>query len=465
MADLNPIVLDVTVIVGASGITTQGFGTPLIAARGLGGGFTERLRRYTSASAANNDADLGAAAQAAVSAAFAQPRSVSQVAVGRVEADAAQVIDFTVTGDSVNDDSYTITINGISFNYTEAGGGTLAANVAAALGAGLAGVLVGEAVTVSWLGAVVTVTADVAGTAFDYSSTFVAGAGSSSGLTETIDTANVSIATELQAIADADPDWYGLTLLSRLAIDIERAAGWVESSTPPRLFFAQSSDPDNLTAAGTSILDTLKTLSYKKTHGAYHFDDDEYPDIALMSAFLSVNPDSATTTANNKTLAGVTPHTPQTGNPNTVTATQLANLLAKNGNIYGILQGAGSTYKGRTSFGILVSTALSADWVKARIEEDIAALLLRKSNSGSRVTMSDPGIGEVASQMTDAVERGYKNVTPPHFIGGTETYAIPLLKDVPPADRAAGAITLGFTIEEAGEIQSVTINGTVVTPL
>lgn len=466
MGNIDSQVLNVQIVIGDSGIGRAAFGIPLIAARGLGVGFTERLRRYNSATDANNDADLSAAAKAAVGIGFAQTRRVNQIAVGRVEDDVAQLVTFTITAASVNDDAFTITINGISVTYTEAGGGVAATAVASALGGLLAAALVAEPVVVGFVGADITVTADLAGQAFTYSSAFVPGAGSSSGITEVLTTANVSIATELQAIADDDPDWYGLTLLSREAIDIERAAGWVE--TARRLFYAQSSDPDNKTTAGTSIADLLQTLNYQKTHIDFHFDDTEWKDIAELSAFLSVNPDTASTTSANKTLVGVTPHTSRPGQPNTLTATEQANIEAKNANYYGTLKGSGSTWRGIVSGGVLVSIVLSADWAVARMEEGIADIFLRESNAGRKVPLSDPGIQQISQPMRDVIKQGAEEVSPPHFLddaSGTQSFTIPLLSEVPPADKALNRVTFGFTVQSASEIQRVTINGVIAVPV
>lgn len=451
---LDPVVLNVNVSVGATGVTGRELGTMLVGARDLGVGFTERVRRYFTAAEAAADTDLSQEAIDAVADAFAQPNSVSKVAVGRIEDDVEEQVEFLFAGTWEPGETATITINGTDYTHTAGGVPESDTVVAAAM---QALVDADPDVTATVLAETVTVTAIASGGAFTYSSSETAATGT---ITEQNPVAPVNMGTELMAMAEADPDWYGLTLTSRVAIDIQRAAAWISTTEPHRIFYGQSSDADLLTTAGTSIADTLKTLSYNKSRVIYHPIDTEYVDAAELSAFLSISPDVASTTSAFKTLTGIT--------PTELTATQLTNLLAKNAGIYSYLQGVGATYAGRMASGILAGTQLSADWVETRIKEGIAALLIRESMAGRKVPMSDAGIQQVAAVMRKAVEAGWKTTTPPHFLSddtGTVTFNVPLLKDVPPADQAAGKITMSFTVRESGEIQVVDITGTVTTAI
>lgn len=124
---LDNLVIDISVSLGSPPVTRQGFGTPMVLMTGLGAGFTERIRYYTTAAAAAADTDLSAAAIAKVSAGFAQEDSPSRIGVGRREANVAQDIAFTVTG--ATDGDYTITINSLPHTFT-ASSSTVSAIVA-----------------------------------------------------------------------------------------------------------------------------------------------------------------------------------------------------------------------------------------------------------------------------------------------------------------------------------------------
>lgn len=446
--------IDVTVLVDQPAVPPAGFGVPLLAARGLGAGFTERIRYYTSAAEVATDlaaTDLSAAVALALNTALAQDPHVASLAVGRVEADAAQQITFTFSGTTaLVGENFTITINGTDYTFVATGGETPTA-VAAALEPL---VDADPAVSAGSGAGVLTVTADVAGDAFTYAS-----AEDSAGLAvaEAVAQANVSISTELDAILAADSAWYGLAISTRTVLDITRAALWTE--TNKRLFIAQSSDADILTSVTSDIASSLQTLDYKRTAVLYHSNDAEWPAFAWMALKLAADPDETTTIWAYATLTGIT--------PNTLTATQRTNLRGdgtpgsgKNGNVYGELGGVGATGDGMAASGLWLDLRITADWMEARIAEHMKTLQLQTSNRNSKIPFNDAGIALKASQ----IERVYTaGVVAGHFNDETLSMDVPTAASI--SAKNDRKVTIPFTCEATGAIQSATVNGNVLTSI
>ena len=82
-------------------------------------------------------------------------------------------------------------------------------------------------------------------------------------------TANPGIATDLNAIQDANDDWYGLVLDSQGAAEAAAAAAWIE--TAKKLFAVQTSDTDLLASGSFTCLGyALKNAGYTRTTLWFH---------------------------------------------------------------------------------------------------------------------------------------------------------------------------------------------------
>lgn len=454
MSNLDNNVL-IQISAGSPSVARKGFGALLIAATGLGAGFTERVRRYAlgSSQPATDVAggDITSAVKDAIDEAFGVKLSVPEVLVGRIEADVAQVIHFDFANSPEVGDKLAITINGILTERTAVG--TVLNTEVDALRSAMVTALAAQPVTVGGVSPQITVTADTAGEPFTYASLITLVGTGPLTVTETVNAANVSIKTELDAIIAADGDWYGLVLGSRNATQIQRAAEWVESQ--PRAFFAQTSDADMLTTATTSIADTVKTLSYARTAVAYHADDTEHMDAAWLSYFLATDPDVDTTIAAYKPLAGITIQSQ-------LTDTQRSNLESKNANYYSQLKGIGATWPGKKADGEYIDVLLSEDWAEARIGEDAAQKLTDASANGRKIPYTDAGIAVMESSIRNVLSQGEAIG---HFVPGSSVVTPPKRSSVSAGDLTARKLSIPFSTKVAGAIQTIAFTGTLeVTP-
>jgi len=442
-------IIDIDISLSAPAVSRAGFGTPLIGCHNLPVGFTERIRFYASAAEAAADTDLTADAQARVTTGFSQSPSPSQIAVGRLDNDQAQIVEFTVAVAAAED--YSITINGITETYS-AGGLDTPTTIAAAL----AGLINGNptlsaVVTATPAAGVVSVEADVAGTPFTYSSA-ATGTGS---ITEAETQANLSVATSLDAIlAENAAGWYGLcldtraTFLANNDLEIERAAEWTEANN--KLFFGQSASADIITSVSSDIASELKANSYQRTALIYYSDNAENTDIAWLATFLANDFDQTAPTASFQTLEGIA--TEELG------TTAQNNLNAKYANYYTTLKGVGATANGLVAANYDIELIVTADWVEARASESIAQLFLNTANSGTRIFFNDKGFEQVAGLVFNVLKNGE---VIGHFNQETSEVKVPKLSEVSASDRSAGILRMEFGTQYSGKVKQVIIRGTV----
>lgn len=438
-------VFDIQVALDAGGVTRAGFGVPMLVASSanLEAGFTERVRTYNSAGDVADDEDLTAAISGRLNAMFAQNRAPSPIKVGRREADAAQVNTFTVV--DTTDGDYTITLNGVDYTFAASGNtaGEIRNGLVSAINAG------SEPVTAANGGGTddLTVTADVAGTPFS-----TATASPDSGITEVETTANVSVATELDAILAADSDFFHIVLDTRVALDVSRAADF--AATNRRILWAQLSDSDIVTSATTDQYSTLASESNRWVVPLYYSDDDDFFDARFAAFFAANDFDSEAPTAAFNTLAGLA------ADPG-LTSTQQANLIAKGVAYYATLKGSSSTPNSvQVSAGFDVALVVTGAWVEARISEAIASLFRRRANSGARVPYTDLGFRSIDGEALAVLKSGERIG---HFVDDTSEIDGTLRADASAADVSAGIYRFDFGAQYTGLVKSVTIRGTVST--
>lgn len=431
----------VNISLDAPSVSTVGFGTVLIAGDSMGVGFTQRSRFYASAADASADTDLGAALIARVTAAFAQLLKPVLVAVGRVGL-VADVWNVDLTAIGANLDTHVVTVLGQTFTHISDGAETLADQV--------------DALKILIDAASLPVTVTDNGDDFDVTATNTgqplgvtyAQTGACAGVAAN-STPAVTMNAELALVAAEDNDWYGIALESRKAWNIEQAAIYAQSND--KLFVAQSSDADILTTATDDIASTLQTLTYTKSGVEYHADDLEFADVAWLANRLSVNPDNASTTWAKVMLVGVTPQ-------DAITSTAKANLLGKNANVYLTLLKVGATGAGTVASGEWIDVVVTADWLKFRLQEDIAQTLLNASNRGDKVPFTDQGINIFGALVESRLDQGSEIG---HFIADTAIVNLPALADFSTTDRNNRHLAFTFSVQPAGAIHTTTINGNV----
>ena len=271
-------------------------------------------------------------------------------------------------------------------------------------------------------------------------------------------TANNGPTTDLAAIQAAGGAWYGLTMTSRVQAEIQAVAAWIEAqgSSIPYIFMPQTSQGTTKSAAynlgvTTDVGSVLKAAAYKRTAAWFHALDGEYLDDAITGDMLPLNPGSATWGL--KQLVGLT--------PDSLTATEKANLDSRNMNYYFPLTSQASITKpGKMASGDWIDAIISIDWIKANVAAALANLLVTRP----KIPFDDDGINQLASQVLGVLQTAedppYNMLTKnPKF-----TVTAPLASAISSANRTARilspAITFAATL--SGAIQDVVITGKVV---
>ena len=445
----------VTVNVSATGsqVSLPGFGIPLILmpSTETPAAFTERYRLF---STGQEMLDLGFVTtdQTYIEALgfFNQNPRVSSVAVGRRAAAVAQVSNVALGGVGA-DGNYTVTIAGTDFTH-------------AAVGQTPAQIMTAIDVLINASSVPVTsvdntgdldLTADVAGIPF----TLTTDAPTPADFTITATTPNTGIPEDLVAISNENDDWYCLQLTVRDAPHIATAAAAIQPLY--KVFHAQSSDADILTAVSTDIFSQLQALNYSRTMMTYHPTDGD----AMASSWsgTKLHEVAGQTSWAFKTPVGVAAIT--------LNSTERANLKSKNGNFFEALGGLPNY----TQFGKMASTTgflwmdevRGSDQLVQRMQVETLAILAKHP------PMSQKGIEAVAggarTALIQSTNDGFIASARVNAVTGeTETPAYtvtpPNINDIPTADKNNRLIPASNPIRwEAtmgGGINAVTIVGT-----
>lgn len=521
---LDNLVIDISISLGSPPVSSQGFGTPMIMARGLGAGFTERIRFYSSAAEAAADGDLTADAVQRLTTGFSQSPAPDQIAVGRRGADVAQDIAFTITG--ATDGDYSITINGLTHTFTASG------STVPLITAGLTALINTTGVD---LGAL-TLTFNDNGTSND---TIVRSTGSwladgvgegmtitpagtvSNNSTFTIESVTATTLTLVPAasVTQEGPVATSATVISVAALvtatdsnpDVDIAADtagvaftYSSSSTGSPItetvttanvgvaselaaVYAANSDwfgfvLDNRDAG--DILEAAKNFAepYKRLFFAQSNDADiitsaitdigsEIQRRSLQWTHVKYYSDDAENfdighlagfLANDfDSVAPTASFNTVEGIPTEELGTTIQNyLVAKNVGFYTTLKGIGATSISQVGAGYDVEHVVTAAWAEARMSENIAQLFLNVSNSGSRIQYNDQGFQQVASVVNEVLIRGEEIG---HFNVDTSELDVPLRSEVTTSDEANGILRMSFGTQYSGLVKQVVLIGTVST--
>lgn len=426
-------IIDIAITRGTKGITQVGFGTPMIL--GLHTRFAERAREYSDLDEMVADGFLTSDAEyKAAAAIFAQEIHPEQIVIGRRTAMVAQLVTVGVTT-VANTTLYTITINGVAYSFTSDADATAAeiqAGLVAAVNAG------SEPVTAAPGGGTdVTLTADVAGTAFTYAVT--------SNLTATLTTPNNGVIEDIAAVRALNDEWYMLALTSRVKDDILNAASAIE--TLKKMFIACSEDTAVTAGTALNVLDLLEARGYDRTAYLWSDDQENYPEAAWMGGTLPLDPGSETWKF--KTGTGIV--------ASNLTTTQENNIFNDNGNTYETFAGYSIFREGTVVSGEYIDVIRFVDWLEARMQEDIYSALINVP----KIPYTDNGIAIIESLVNKRLLIGVR-------VGGLAedpefTITVPKVADIATADKQARLLPdVKFEATLAGAIHKVQIRGRVV---
>ena len=257
---------------------------------------------------------------------------------------------------------------------------------------------------------------------------------------------------------DIDDDWYFLLTTTSTNLQVELISGYIE--TQIKLFVYQTDDADskNLAEASdiTGIMKYLKDKAYDRSIGVWVPTGDltEYKQAAWVGLMAPKDPGSATWKF--KRVKGVT--------TDSFTANERKNIEDKNGNVYILIAGINMFEQGVSASGEFIDIMRGTDWIQARIQEQVFALLA----SQDKVPYDDGGIESVGLQVEDILGQAVIRTI---LIGADNldddgnslgpSVSVPTRSETTVADRANRFLRdVTFVGFYAGAIHKVQIDGT-----
>lgn len=392
--------------------------------------FKERARTYSSTLDVAADFATTDTAYLAAQAFFSQALVPTQIVIGRRQVPSATVNVQTVTAGQ----TYTMTINDLPFSFV-AQGSSDAIDVATGLKATYDVTPIAGITIVDHLDGTLTVTS----AGVDWSIKVGAGlAKANAPATETwVDSVN--------AVSNANTQWYALAIESHVQADVLAVAAAIEAT---KKIFGTSSGASNIkTGAVDDLFSLLQAAGYQRTFGIFSANaDTQYPECAWMGYQLQEQPGSNTWAY--KSLAGVT--------VSVLTPTEATAVKLKNGSTYEVIAGDNVTVGAKMFGGEWIDVMVFVDWLEARMTE---RLWFRMKNS-KKIPYTAAGAtiieSEIRAQLNDGIRAGGLAASP------APTVSIPDVLAVSPNLRAQ-RIFEGITFEArlAGAIHFVRIQGTV----
>lgn len=243
--------------------------------------------------------------------------------------------------------------------------------------------------------------------------------------------------TALQAVYD---DWYGVNIDTASEANIDLVAAWAETRT--KLFFAGTFNTEEADGTGT-MASQLEALAYDRTILLWG-ELFQYPPGRWLGRGLPKDPGSITWAF--KELVGMA--------PSALTPTQETNLHGNNVNTYQTIAGLGITRKGVSVSGEFIDIVHGIDWLTARLQERILAILANADKISYEDASVDMFAAEILAQLEEGVARKFLKA-------GTLFATGPKVADVALADRAARLLPdMKFGADIAGAVHKVKLDGT-----
>lgn len=301
-------------------------------------------------------------------------------------------------------------------------------------------------VTATTVGAVLTITPNVDGTAISVS---LAG-----NLAMQAPVSTEPLSQALAACRRQNDDWYGVVLYSHAEADILDAAEWVESNE--KLMGVSSSQAGILDpGVTTDIASKLRDKQYFRTHLWYHAAAaTEWLEAAISANRFTIYPGGETWA--NVRLAGITVD-------NLAEGASIA-ARAKNANTFEPFRNFAITQSGKVAAGEWIDVIRFRDWLAEQIKINVVSALI---NANGKVPYTDSGIQIVTTAMRKALDLGVSRggIAPEELDEDgrkipSYTISAPLAANVPSNDKANRVLNdVSFTARLAGAIHAATIRG------
>lgn len=418
--------------------------------------FPERVRTYSSGPEGAADTLLGTEGKAAVAQHFAQDLYAPQIKIGRMaDTPAAQVVTITVAGTPLENEVYSITINGIVTEYV-AGAAPTVSSVYTALDSAVTTALAAEALTVAGADPDITVTADNAGEPFSYSVSVTAPPGgvATGTLTAVLTTPNAGIGSDLDACLLADDGWYGLTTEIHATpatnlITMEAASAWCQINK--KIYLAQSLDATVLTGTAGNDLAVLAAKNNSRTAYAWHQSNSELLAVGAMSYKMQADPDVVSTNWAYVPVSSVSLKDPA------LTSTEWGFIESQYGNRFDTFGGNGKFGMGITTTDKHIDTIITEDWLEARLKEVYIQTLSDFSARNESIGLNDKDMQVFVNNGQKILDQG---VAAGHLNEGTTEISVTKRADMTDADILDRHVRVTASGVASGSAEKVTVTMT-----
>ena len=284
-------------------------------------------------------------------------------------------------------------------------------------------------------------------------------------------TADPGITADLTAMQKANnAAWYGFTLDSNSANEIESAAQWTEATgVAGKVFFTNNSDWQNTqTSVTTDVFSELQADAYNRTF--IQQNDSQllcYSGGAILSYALSQNPGSYTLAY--KTMPGV-----PADSDTTLTEAQALALNsmtasspgpgAKNGNYYKNIGGVNWLFPGCAPSGRFMDLTIGIDWLQVNIQ----VAVLEAIAAQAKLPFDDFGIGALGDAVKGVLVLGSTPLYSLILPDGQDpkrpiSVTVPTAASLTSAQRASRSVSgITFSAGLQGAIETATVIGTLV---
>jgi len=434
--------VDLSITQDSVSVPRAGFGTGLILS--YSADWVERVRVYNRLADVEADFSVTTSPEyLAAQAYFSQQPRPKKLKIGRGALPATKT--FTIVPTAVHSAVYEIAVSGEGFptetiSYT-ADSATTVAEICTGLEAALNAVT-SKNFTASDDITEVTVDGDAAG---DWFALEVLNH-ELLGIVE--DHVDPGVATDLTAIQNEDSDWYGLLTNFNSDACVKAADAWAQTRKKLYAYDVCETEAISTSAGNGDTLDDVKDLERARTMQAWHPRAVQMPSAAWMGKKFPS--DAGSTTWKFAKLTGVT--------STNLTATQRANLIARNANFYETVAQVAIMVEGTTADGEFIDTQRGLDWLDDEMSKEIFENLIAGSQTG-KIPYTDAGkqviIGAIEAVLQRGVNRGF-------LVAGTLVVTAPDVADISNANKLARTFPdIEFSATLAGAIHKVTVTGVV----
>lgn len=429
----------VNVVLRTATVGRAGFGTPLFISSHRN--FQERVRTYTSMEAVGEDFDSTDAAYVAAQQFFSHTPSVSQLKIGRREADGI----FTPSNvDNGSIHTITVTVNdGDSVTASVTAG---LSDAAADVSADLITLINGDPdvaahITASASGDGIAIAPKAAGDVYS-----VSGLGNITATYTSTETAG----DVLDAVTEADGDFYFVTAEDHTETFVLAMAAAVQAME--RLYFVSNQEMSALTVfsdISTDIPAKLKQNNYTRTSVIWDEEaDSKFVECSYVGVNAPFSPDEQAVVWDGRVLPGISVAKNSSGNM--INSTQQLNLDNRNAS-YVVKTAAGDrVLGGKTAEGTWIDEVRIRDCVAARVKERLEALLLNQA--GTKVPGNKAGVSLCEAQVASALNAFVRSTAIDSYVVDSSAATIDL------ATRTLN--NLRFDAVLSGAILRVVVNGT-----